>query len=886
MLTDYRKFTVDPNLRDLKVNGDQTISKTIGFIGLGHDSNSIQVDVQNGRMIRIRPLHFDAIRKADEIKPWKIEARGQVFKASLKSLISPLSLCYKNRIYSPNRILYPLKRVDWDPKGERHPENRGKSGYKHISWDEATQIIADEILRIKKQYGMSAILSQSDGHGETKMVHSSHGCTKAFLDLLGECTWQHRNPDSWEGWYWGAKHVWGCEPVGEMQTQSNIFPDMAKHTGLILFWGCDPETTPWGFNGQMASRLCYWFKDLGIKSIYICPDLNYGAAVHADKWIPIIPNTDAALQLAIAYLWITEGTYDKDYVATHTVGFDKFADYVLGKDDGIPKTPQWAASKCGVPSRIIKALAMEWAAKRTTIAHGNGGGYIRGPYSTEAGRLEVILLGMQGLGKPGVHQVKMLEWGLFGSTDRSGVMGNPPLPRPIVYPDVMAANRGWNPNPAGEEKIGPFIPKDLIHDALNLKSGTMSWYGTTLARKEAKDQFIKYTYPAEGCSEIHMIWTDTPCWITCWNDSNAYIKALQGPKIEFMLAQQPWMENDCQMADIILPISTKFELNDISTDDMNGNFAAIFYDGKCIEPRGESKSDYEACCLIADKLGLLKEFTQGKSIEEWIKTGFDTSRLQDMISYDKLKMDGHFVIPTDQDWEKYPAGLFEFYQDPEKHPLSTPTGKLEFYSEALAKHFPGDQERPPVPHWIPFGETHQESIEHPRAQQYPLLVVTNHGRWRVHAQHDDATWLREIETCKVKGMDGYFYQPVWMNPSDAANRGIKHGDVVNIFNERGGVLAGAYVTERITAGAISIDHGARYDAIVLGELDRGGAINTISTHNTTSINATGMVANGYLVEIERVDLDALRRQYPEVFKRPVHPTSGLAFERVLVEDDR
>ena len=162
------------------------------------------------------------------------------------------------------------------------------------------------------------------------------------LILMGGYTLQTSNPDSWEGWYWGAKHVWGMEPVGQMMTLTNVFLDIAENTELVLFWGCDPETTTWGFGGQMASRLCYWFTELGIKSIYVCPDLNYGAAVHADKWIPVLPNTDAALQLAIAYTWITEGTYDKEYVKTHTFGFDKFEDYVLGKEDGIPKTPKWA----------------------------------------------------------------------------------------------------------------------------------------------------------------------------------------------------------------------------------------------------------------------------------------------------------------------------------------------------------------------------------------------------------------------------------------------------------------------------------------------------------------------------------------------------------------
>ena len=179
---------------------------------------------------------------------------------------------------------------------------------------------------------------------------------------------------------------------------------------MLLFWGCDPETTAHPIQGMMSSRLCYWLSEIGLKSVYVCPDLNYGAAVHADKWIPILPNTDAALQLAIAYVWITEGTYDKEYIATHSYGFEKFEDYVLGKEDGVPKTPAWASEKCGVSDWTIKALARDWANKTTSLIHGNGGPGIRGPYSSEPARLEAMLLGMSGLGKPGVHQAKMIEW--------------------------------------------------------------------------------------------------------------------------------------------------------------------------------------------------------------------------------------------------------------------------------------------------------------------------------------------------------------------------------------------------------------------------------------------------------------------------------------------
>jgi trimethylamine-N-oxide reductase (cytochrome c) len=301
------------------------------------------------------------------------------------------------------------------------------------------------------------------------------------------------------------------EPIGEMIPRTNLMKDTAEHTELILFQGCDPETTPWGWNGQMPSRLCYFFTEVGIKSIYICPDLNYGAAVHADKWIPILPNTDAAMQLAIAHTWITENTYDKEYVATHTVGFDKFEQYVMGTEDGIPKTPKWAADITGVPARITKALAREWTSKRTSTAHCNGGSYIRGPYSTEPARLEVCLLAMQGLGKPGVHQVQMIEWGFIGLPEQQ------PMPRPLAFPTPWGGYRGWSPIAfQGWAKVKPrqVIPKTLIHEAI--LNPPLKWYGSTLCTELANDQFIEYKYPLDGFPEIHMIWTDTVCSQRKW----------------------------------------------------------------------------------------------------------------------------------------------------------------------------------------------------------------------------------------------------------------------------------------------------------------------------------------------------------------------------------
>jgi len=389
---------------------------------------------------------------------------------------------------------------------------------------------------------------------------------------------------------------------------------------------------------------------------------------------------------------------------------------------------------------------------------------------------------------------------------------------------------------------------------------------------------VHYKYPADGCSKVHMVWTDSPSWITCWNCGNDYIRAMRHPDIEFMFAQHPWMENDCLMADIILPVNTKLEEEDIGADIFSGQYNLLFPEHKCVEPLGESYSDYEIACKIAERLGLLEKYTGGKSIDDLIKYGWETSRCQDLISWEELNEKGYYVVPTADNWEDIPAGFYNFYKDPERHPLSTPTGKLEFEATGLLEHFPSDLERPPVPKWVATGISHEETIGTERSKKYPLLVCSNHPRWGVHSQHDDMSWLREIGTCKVKGPDGYMYHPVWLHPSEAGKRGIKQGDIVSIYNERGTVLGGAYITERVMPGVLYIDHGAKWDPIVPGVIDRGGAINTIVPRNTTSKNAVGHAVSGFLVEVEKTDLEELKGKYSEPFKRKFDPAAGPCFE--------
>ena len=133
---------------------------------------------------------------------------------------------------------------------------------------------------------------------------------------------------------------------------------------------------------------------------------------------------------------------------------------------------------------------------------------------------------------------------------------------------------------------------------------------------------------------------------------------------------------------------------------------------------------------------------------------------------------------------------------------------------------------------------------------YPLLLMSNHGRWRTHAQCDDITWTREIPTCKVMGHDGYKYEPSWIHPRRPQKRGIKDGDIVKMFNERGIVLGGACVTERLMPGVVYIDHGARQDPISPGR-STGAAPSTPSPRAHHCPRTRGEATSGYLVECKR-----------------------------------
>ena len=334
-----------------------------------------------------------------------IEAGGKQYSPPKKFNLAPMVHAERRRLYSDDRIKYPMKRVDFDPDGERNPQNRGKSAYERISWDEALDIVSSEIARVKKKYGSSAISGMTSSHHNWGIVGYKMGPFMRFMNCL-EATPVFDNPDSWEGWHWGATHTYGFYWRLGMPEPFDNLQDVMQNSEMIVFWSNDPDTTRGTYSGQESAIWRTWLKEKGVQAVFIDPFHNYTNAIFADaKWIAPRMGTDTALAMAIAYVWITEDTYDKEYVADRTIGFDEFKPYVLGETDGVPKTPEWAAEESGVEARVIRTLAREWAAKRTALAAGARGGEgsaCRTAYGTEWARMMVLLQAMQGLGKPGV----------------------------------------------------------------------------------------------------------------------------------------------------------------------------------------------------------------------------------------------------------------------------------------------------------------------------------------------------------------------------------------------------------------------------------------------------------------------------------------------------
>lgn len=833
------------------------------------------VYVKDGRIVRMTPIMFDK----EDAPSWTIKARGKSFTPWRKSTLSPHASGLKSMVYSSKRLLYPMKRVDFDPNGERNPQNRGVSRFERISWDEALDIVASEIKRVKREHGPGAMAVPMPSHHQWGNIGYYLSALLRFGNMIG-FTRVHPNPDSWEGWYWGALHHFGNALRLGVPSFYGTVEDCLKEAQQIVFWSSDPETTNGLYAGFEGTQRRLWAKELGIEFVHIDPNLNPTAQLLGGKWISIRPATDAALATAIMYVWVKEGLYDQDYVANRTTGFEEWRDYLLGQSDGVAKTPEWQERETGVPAHICRALARSWGTKKTYLAAGGlgagWGGACRTATGSQWARCMILMMAMQGWGKPGINFGNLqfgspLDYSIyFPGYAEGGISGE------IAFTAAAINNYQRMPHVLSMNPVKQMIPRQRLPEAIidGYSKGYM-WDGSSM-----EAQFAPFEYPMPGYSKIHMLYRYGGSTFGTIAKSGRFEESYRHPSIEFVVNQSIWFEGDAKFADIILPACTSFERWDISEwancsgyihhNHSQLNHRIVTLQHKCIEPLGESKSDYQIYLDILQRLGLGAMFSEGCSELDWCKRVFESTDLPKYISWKDFTKKGYVVLPAEPEKTRDPVSMRWFAEGrhkdlPEPHPLpsqfseefgkglETQSGKIEFVSSSLKRGQADNPERPALNYYIPAWEgPHSTEL----FEKYPLQMISTHPRYSFHTYGDGKdSVLNDIDDHRIY-VDGYYYWVMKVNPRDANARGIKHRDLIRVFNDRGSAIFIADVSPLVGAGIMkTFESNADFDPVSSGASggisDRSGCANVLTSPRPQQKETEGMAANSCLVEMEK-----------------------------------
>jgi anaerobic dimethyl sulfoxide reductase subunit A len=500
---------------------------------------------------------------------------------------------------------------------------------------------------------------------------------------------------------------------------------------------------------------------------------------------------------------------------------ESYSDYVLGARDGVPKSPEWAEAITAVPRETIVRLAREYATRRPGVLY-QGYGMQRRAYGEQVVRAGCVLAALAGnVGVPG---------GWAGGLGLQAPDGGP----------------FWNLFPVGENPFGASIPVFLWTEAV-LRGRTMTAADGVLWAEEGhrskedprSDRSPCSPEQAAGASaalgqDIKLIYAvATNCLINQHANVNRTASILRDEsKVEFLVVQDNFLTPTGRFADILLPACTQFETWGVEDGWKYGDEVILM--PKLVEPLGESRSDYRICADLAERLGIGPAYTEGRDERDWVEWILDRyrdTRFPGLPSFESLldSNAGVFANPV-----REPAIAFaDFRRDPERHPLNTPSGKIEIFSRRLFE-LGRPEEIPAVPKYIrewesPFG---------PEAEWYPLQAIGHHSLRRVHSTHENVDWLEEA-----------FPHRVAMSPLDAAPRGIADGDEVRVSNGRGALIAPCRLTERILPGVVDIPQGAWWSPDEEG-VDRRGCINVLTSERWTPL-AFGSTQHTIMVEVER-----------------------------------
>ncbi|HTX02216.1 MAG TPA: trimethylamine-N-oxide reductase TorA [Candidatus Acidoferrales bacterium] len=728
---------------------------------------------------------------------------------------------YPSRVNAKNRVTQPAIRASVLQHGPgSHPELRGSDEFIPVSWDRALEFVAGELKRVKAKYGNRAIYGGSYGwhsagklHVPQTLLHRMLNLHGGYVDVLGDYST-------------GASQVIMPHVVGtlEVYEQQTAWPVLLENTDLIVLWGADLLKSnrigwlpPDHYVYSALKELVASQKKRKIDVICIDPIQTETSQYLGAEWIAPRPSTDVALMLGIAHTLYTNQKHDQKFLDTYTVGFEIFADYLTGKADGQAKDADWAAKITDISADKIRDLAARFTSGKTMLM--SGWAVQRQDHGEQVHWMLVTLASMLGqIGTPG---------GGFGLSYHYCSGGSPTSSDPGlggISATPTVAGSGTSATPWLQHAQLAF-PVASVTDMLTHPGKTIDYNGKKLTYPD-----VKLIYWAGGNPFHHQ------------QQLNKLLSAWRKP--ETIIVQDFFWTATAKLADVVLPAAMEPERNDIDeVGDYSGRYIVAMK--RAVAPGGEARTDYDIFSEISKHLGFGKAFTEGKTEMAWIESFYDAARKAgavqhvSMPSFSDFWKRGYVEFPI-PDSAKAFVRYSDFRANPSLHPVGTPSGKIEIYSPTIATYKYDDC--PPHPTWLIPAEWLGSSL----TEKYPLHLLSPHPKNRLHSQLDNTT-LRE--SYEIAGRE-----PVWIHPSDAKARGIKSGDIVRLFNGRGQVLAGAYVTNRIRPYCVALFEGAWYDPEkpgAIGSTCKHGDANVLTLDKPTSKLARGNSANTALVQIEK-----------------------------------
>jgi biotin/methionine sulfoxide reductase len=714
---------------------------------------------------------------------------------------TPLLQSLPDAVHHPCRVLQPAIREGWLRRGPRRG-NEGRGGEKFIavSWERALDLVANELKRVIGEHGNEAIYAGSYGWASAGRFHHARHQLQRFLACIGGFT------GSRETYSNAAAAVLVKRVVGYPGAAAGgtSWQSIADHSELVVLLGGAPlrnmQVTTGGMGEHTTRRWLLKAKAAGVAFCNISPMRDDAAAFLGAEWLAPRPNTDTAILLALAQTIVQEGLHDAAFLAQYCVGFDQFWAYLSGHTDGVVKDAEWAAGISELPADVIRHLARRMARSRTMIlANWSLQRSDHGEQPFWAVIALAAILGQIGLPGGGFG---------FGYGSMEGLADlRPAAPIPTL--------------PIGHNSVNSFIPVARIADMLLHPGEPFQYNGLDLRYPD-----IRLVYWSGGNPFHHH------------QDINRLIRAWRRP--ETIIVHEPWWTATARHADIVLPATTTLERNDIGASAHDRFLVAM---RQALSPVGHARDDFAIFADLAEQFGKRDAFTEGRTEMAFLQHLYEAAREQaarwEMAwpDFDAFWTQGFFELPS----VTHPFILFEdFRRDPLAHPLVTPSGRIEIFSETIAGF--GYDDCPGHPAWLEPAEW----LGGAKAQRYPLHLLTTQPGTRLHAQMDMGC---VSQSSKVAGRE-----PMRINPVDAARRGIADGDVVRVFNDRGATLAGAVLSEDVRPGVIQIATGAWYDPVepgVVGSLDKHGNPNVLTLDKGTSRLAQGPSAQTTLVEVEK-----------------------------------